>query len=357
MTQNSWNSQYPAVKGQLVAGTGSAQAQTLTVGTNGQVLTADSTQTTGLSWTTLGTANAVVVQQQRVSNASFTTISTVIPFDDTIPQITEGDQVLSLAITPTSSSSVLVVEFTGMLGNNTAGGTTSVALFRDAGVNAVYSTEGTSANAAWPVSTPFIYYTSSASASTTTFTVRVGPDTAQTASINGTGSARRFGGTTELVLTITEYANVVIPQTNIVQQVRNTTSATHSVNSSCDAVTTPTTGNTASIFTLAITPTSATNILLLELIGCGAVSSGGGFTGGPVIFNGSTPLFASGMIGLAPAGSRNGTSFALSASMVSGTTSTITFDFRFATGGANWDVNNLFGGFGTTTLTITEVTP
>ena len=52
-------SEYTA-KGDLVAGTGAATITKLSVGTNGQYLAADSTQTTGLTWTTPFSPNLTI---------------------------------------------------------------------------------------------------------------------------------------------------------------------------------------------------------------------------------------------------------------------------------------------------------
>jgi hypothetical protein len=55
MTKARATSTTAGAKGALVVGTGSLTAAPLTVGTDGQVLTAASGQTTGLQWTTIST--------------------------------------------------------------------------------------------------------------------------------------------------------------------------------------------------------------------------------------------------------------------------------------------------------------
>lgn len=50
------------------------------------------------------------VQVAYAETAANTVLSTVIPADNTIPQVTEGTQVLSASITPTSASNFLLVE-------------------------------------------------------------------------------------------------------------------------------------------------------------------------------------------------------------------------------------------------------
>ena len=51
-----------------------------------------------------------VVQVVNVMDGALATGTTVMPTDDTIPQITEGDEYMSLAITPKNALNILVIE-------------------------------------------------------------------------------------------------------------------------------------------------------------------------------------------------------------------------------------------------------
>jgi len=69
-------------------------------------------------------------------SAEVVTCTTLIPNDDSIPQITEGDEVLTCSITPTSATSNLVISIQ-MTGCNSTSSYPAVALFKDAVVDAL----------------------------------------------------------------------------------------------------------------------------------------------------------------------------------------------------------------------------
>ena len=71
-----------------------------------------------------------VVQVVNVTDGAVATGTTVMAFDDTIPQNTEGDEYMSLAITPKSTTNILKIE---VVANSaaTAGTTAIVGLFQD----------------------------------------------------------------------------------------------------------------------------------------------------------------------------------------------------------------------------------
>lgn len=119
--------------------------------------------------------------------------TTQIPLDDSKPQITEGDQYMSLSITPKSAASNLVVDVTwiGSFGTNAH---LTVALFRDGGADAVAAAPVLAADVAAMVVVRFSCVVASGSTGTTTFTVRAGGNAAATTTFNGSASSRLLGG-------------------------------------------------------------------------------------------------------------------------------------------------------------------
>lgn len=119
--------------------------------------------------------------------------TTNIPNDDTIPQNTEGDQFLSLAITPASATSKLQITVLVSASGSVATANTIVALFQDSTASALAATTTNPIAAGVIGITTLIYIMTSGTTSATTFKVRVGQNTGTT-TINGRSGARDFGG-------------------------------------------------------------------------------------------------------------------------------------------------------------------
>lgn len=169
-------------------------------GTSGHVMTSDGTN---FSMAAIPVATQVVKQVVTSATQTYSAITATIPYDDTIPQSTEGTEILTATITPTSASSTLLVFFIGQLASSIA--TTTAAIFRDSTANALAagyrlingSTGGAEMNALFVTA-------SAASTSATTFKVRVGPDSGTTYVNGGTTAGRKYGGVSQCSLIIME---------------------------------------------------------------------------------------------------------------------------------------------------------
>lgn len=183
-----------------------------TEGTLNQILTsggAGAQPTWGAGFTP-SASNALagsVVQVVNTQTGAVATGTTIMPYDDTIPQNTEGDQYMSLAITPTSATNKLkiTVVFNWCEVANTFNAT-SIALFQDSTANALaaIAEETSGANLRAHCDT-FIHYMTAGTTLATTFKVRAGGDQAGTLGFNSdTAGARLFGGVCASSITIEE---------------------------------------------------------------------------------------------------------------------------------------------------------
>lgn len=133
------------------------------------------------------------------------TYTTAVPADDTIPQVTEGDQALSGTYAPISATSQLRVRFEGTVGCD-AGGARAVAisLYQGAGTDAIGSTY-VEPSAGFLVAASFeVWVPSPGAGVATTFSLRVGPGTG-TAYLNGTNTFRFLGGALRSSLRLSEF--------------------------------------------------------------------------------------------------------------------------------------------------------
>ena len=159
---------------------------------------------TAVTTTTLPTLQGQVLQVVNYQTGAVATGTTVTPADDTIPQITEGVQYMSLAVTPRSASSTLLVTVVSYAAVSVATAWSTTALFKDAATGAVAVGIGNSYTGGIIVPGIINYSQVSGSTASTTFTVRVGISTAGTLTFNGSSGGRVFGGVMSSSITITE---------------------------------------------------------------------------------------------------------------------------------------------------------
>lgn len=154
---------------------------------------------------TLAVQSQAVRQVVSTITGAVATGTTALPFDDTIPQNTEGDQYMSLSITPKSATSKLVIEvvFNGSYAINSQ---VAAALFQDSIANALAAAgaEVITGNQTM-VNIKFTYTMTSGTTSATTFKVRAGGTSGGTTmTFNGRNGARTLGGVMASSIVITE---------------------------------------------------------------------------------------------------------------------------------------------------------
>lgn len=182
--------------------------KTLTTPTIGDFTNSTHNHSNAAGGGTLGNSalpTGTVVQMVFNETSAVATGTTLIPLDDTIPQITEGDQYLSQAITPIASTNKLIIEGYLMVAVSAVAKIVTVALFQDSTANALAvssQTINTNSDAPWTI--PFKFIMSAGTTSATTFKIRAGVHSAATLTVNGSAAARLFGASSKSMISITE---------------------------------------------------------------------------------------------------------------------------------------------------------
>lgn len=145
-----------------------------------------------------------IVQSVRSTTGTVATGTTILPTDNTIPQITEGIEFMTQAITPTSAANDLEITANAML-YNTASDAVSAALFQDATAGALMASLSAASQAAGvPAMVPLFYRKQALTTSSTTFRIRGGGNAAGTTTFNGQGGTQIFGGVAGSLLRVDE---------------------------------------------------------------------------------------------------------------------------------------------------------
>jgi len=129
-------------------------------------------------------------------------LATLLPGDDTPPQIGEGTQIFSQAYTAKAAARRVKVRCEGFFSSATSADQMGMALFIDGATDAVRSSFVTSSGANVPMMLA-LEYEAALAAGAHTFTVRVGGN-GRTLRANGSSAARYGGGTGAVILRIEE---------------------------------------------------------------------------------------------------------------------------------------------------------
>jgi hypothetical protein len=189
--------------GELITWDAAGAPATVAVGTSGHVLTSNGLGAAP-TFQSPSVASGSTVQVVNVLDTAVATGTTTIPEDDTIPQNTEGDEYMTLAITPTSSSNKLLIEVVVFVSHSAANAPKHAALFQDSTANALATGSHFEDTAGGATPVVFSYYMTAGTTSSTTFKVSAGSNLAGTTTFNGLTGSRLFGGTYTSSITITE---------------------------------------------------------------------------------------------------------------------------------------------------------
>jgi len=189
--------------------TGVPVAPTAASGTNTTQVATTAFVTGGIATAVAPLATTAFVQAKfgqviYVANSAAASGTTLMPSDNTIPQITEGTQFLSASITPTNAASILEIEVYAQLTHTVAAWITG-ALFQNATANALTASTMNSAIANSGGGLLLKYRMTAGTTASTTFSFRAGGSPAGTTKFNSFSTINMFGGVANSYMKITEY--------------------------------------------------------------------------------------------------------------------------------------------------------
>lgn len=176
----------------------------VTYSASDQILILDASDSNKLKRASVTTGK--VLQVVNTTNSAVATNTTAMPYDNTIPQNTEGAELMTATITPSNSSNKLRIDVTVFCASSF--GDITIALFQDSTANALAAGGYDIINRANAmIGISFSHYMTAGTTSSTTFKVRGGQSNAgSTFTFNGDSGARLFGGVIASSITITEIA-------------------------------------------------------------------------------------------------------------------------------------------------------
>jgi len=191
--------------GDILYASGANTLARLAKGTAKQILRMN-TDATAPEWADGGKVVQVVYTQ----TGAYACGTTILPLDDTIPQITEGDEYMTRTITPKNASNILYISVVTNFSHSVSDTWVTTALFQDSIANALACANVSIwANNAAPNlhrQTNFNYAMTAGTTSEITFRVRMGGNQAGTTYFNGRTGGRQFGGVFMSSITIMEVA-------------------------------------------------------------------------------------------------------------------------------------------------------
>ncbi len=144
------------------------------------------------------------VQKALVSTATYDSTANNIPFDDTLPQNTEGRQLFSLSFTPVSASSTIRIHGVVQVGVNSTADCKIAGFNSASGPSAIFASEATITGAGM-VPMPFLHEEAALNTSARTYSMRYGPAAGETMQINGVGGGRKLGGALTSYMIVEEW--------------------------------------------------------------------------------------------------------------------------------------------------------
>lgn len=165
------------------------------------------------SWTTIDYRSVpagYVIGHGYTQNSTAVSTASTISIDDTIPQNTEGAEVITLTYTPQESDSILKIEVSLQVGGSASSAITA-ALFVDSTASALMaraSYVGAGSSIDWAnQSLVFTHFVVSGSTASRTYKVRIGTNDGNTAYANRNANGGLFGNV--------DYSNIALTEIKV----------------------------------------------------------------------------------------------------------------------------------------------
>jgi len=148
--------------------------------------------------------SGLVVGRAISTISSVVNCSTIMPLDDTIPQNTEGTEVITVSYTPIFADSILQIE-AGFFGRTSGQWMVSNALFRDSVANALTANGLYTVTSTGAFSSTIYFEEVSGNTTARVYKLRCGPHAAGSFYINATNDGvRYYGGVANTYIKVTE---------------------------------------------------------------------------------------------------------------------------------------------------------
>lgn len=144
-----------------------------------------------------------VIQTKYTNTSAVFTSAVSMINDDSIPQSSEGSELLTVSITPKKVGNILKVSAHIYATNSSSVNNVIAAIFKNNLTDAVSANIFYIANAGNGGVLPLLHFETVTSTANITFKVRIGA-TAGTVTVNGTVGSRRFGGVASTYLMVEE---------------------------------------------------------------------------------------------------------------------------------------------------------
>ena len=187
--------------GNIISYDASGNPVAIATGTDGQVLTSAGAGAQP-AFEDAGGGKLLQVVNTIVSSTS--TGTTVVPSDDTIMQNDEGDEYMTLAITPNNSSNKLVIHSLVNLAHTGSNQSLYAGLFQDTTANALMVANDHSNSGNRVLQVILHHYMAAGTTSSTTFKIRAGGQDGATTTFNGSGGSGYGGDKINSSMTIWE---------------------------------------------------------------------------------------------------------------------------------------------------------